>query len=76
VQHVITSPVEHHAVSHTLEVLARQGWFKLHHVTLDEKGHINLDDLETLLKENPHAVVSLMHANNEIGNLLDIERVG
>lgn len=76
VQHVITSPLEHHAVSHTLEVLAKQGWFKLHHVTLDEKGHINFDDLETLLKENPLAVVSLMHANNEIGNLLDIERVG
>lgn len=75
-QHIISSPLEHHAVTHTVETLAKQGIVQLHHVKLDEKGHVILDDLEQLLKEFPNALVSLMHANNEIGNLLPIEDVG
>jgi cysteine desulfurase len=76
IKHAISSPIEHHAVTHTLEILQRQGVIQLHHVNLDEKGHVDLNHLETLLKQHPNALVSLMHANNEIGNLLDIERVG
>jgi cysteine desulfurase len=76
IKNVISSPIEHHAVMHTLETLERQGDIKLHHVRLDEKGHIDLVHLESLLKEFPNALVSLMHANNEIGNLLDIQKVG
>jgi cysteine desulfurase len=76
VKTVVSSPIEHHAVEHTLGVLAKQGLIKLRMVNLDEKGHVNLDHLHSLLKENDNALVSLMHANNEIGNLLDIERVG
>src|SRR6187549_133973 len=72
---VISSAIEHHAVENTLHILEKQGLIHLHHVKLDEKGHVNLTHLETLLKENPNALVSLMHANNEIGNLLDLERV-
>src|SRR5258706_3223304 len=72
----ISSPIEHHAVSHTLETLDKQGVVKLHHVRLDEKGHIDLIHLESLLKEFPNVLVSLMHANNEIGNLLDIQKAG
>jgi cysteine desulfurase len=75
-KHAISSPIEHHAVTHTLETLEREGKIKLHHVRLDEKGHVDYAHLEELLKTNPHALVSLMHANNEIGNLLDMERVG
>jgi cysteine desulfurase len=45
-------------------------------VDLDNKGHIDLVHLESLLRSNPSAIVSLMHANNEIGNLLDIQKVG
>lgn len=75
-RHAISSPIEHHAVKHTLEVMEKEGRIKLHYVELDEKGHVNLDHLEQLLKENPKALISLMHANNEIGNLLDIKSVG
>jgi len=75
IRHVISSALEHHAVEHTLERLVKQNVIQLHHVNLDAKGHIDMDHLETLLKDNPSALVSLMHANNEIGNLLDIEKV-
>ncbi len=75
-KHAITSPIEHHAVKHTLEVMQKEEGIRLHYVRLDEKGHVDLDHLEQLLKEHPKAIISLMHANNEIGNLLDIKRVG
>ncbi|MFN4147855.1 MAG: cysteine desulfurase family protein [Runella sp.] len=74
--HAIASPLEHHAVLHTLEFLAKHGRIKLSMVKIDEKGHIDLNDLEQLLQNNPRSLVSLMHGNNEIGNLLDIEAVG
>lgn len=73
---VISSAIEHHAVEHTLANLAKQGLINLKLVSLDEKGHVAMDHLERLLKENPNSLVSLMHANNEIGNLLDIKRTG
>lgn len=76
IKHAISSPIEHHAVTHTLETLQKQGTVQLHHVNLNEKGHVDMNHLESLLKQYPNALVSLMHANNEIGNLLDIERVG
>src|SRR5258705_5721860 len=76
IKNAISSPIEHHAVAHTLETLDKQGDVKLHHVRLDERGHVDLTHLESLLKEFPNALVSLMHANNEIGNLLDIQKVG
>ena len=76
IQHAISSPIEHHAVTHTLETLAKKGLVQLHHVQLDEKGHVDLVHLEHLLREHPKALVALMHANNEIGNLLDLEKVG
>jgi len=75
IKHVISSALEHHAVEHTLEHLVKQNVIQLHHVSLDAKGRVDMDHLETLLKGYPSALVSLMHANNEIGNLLDIEKV-
>jgi cysteine desulfurase len=74
--HAITSPIEHHAVEHTLADLANNGKIKLSFVKLDEKGNVDLDHLRELLATHPRSLVSLMHANNEIGNLLDIEAVG
>ena len=76
VKNIISSPIEHHAVTHTLENLEKQGLVKVHLVTLDQKGYVDMDHLEILLQQNPAALISLMHANNEIGNILDIERVG
>ncbi|GAA4445874.1 cysteine desulfurase family protein [Nibrella saemangeumensis] len=74
--HAITSPIEHHAVLHTLEHMAQQGTIQLSLVRIDEKGDIDLTHLETLLHNNPRSLVSLMHGNNEIGNLLDLNAVG
>jgi cysteine desulfurase len=74
--HAITSPIEHHAVVHTLEDLAKSGEIKLSLVNIDAKGNVDLTHLRELLATHPRSLVSLMHANNEIGNLLDIEAVG
>jgi cysteine desulfurase len=75
ITHVITSPIEHHAVLHTVEELEKQGRIKLSLVSVDERGHVNLEHLEKLLSAHPHSLVSLMHANNEIGNLLPLKSV-
>lgn len=75
IKHAITSPIEHHAVLHTLENLAHKGKIKLSLVKLDRFGHVDLNHLEGLLKSNPRSFVSLMHANNEIGNLLPLKKV-
>lgn len=71
---IVTSPIEHHAVLHTVEYLAQE--VKVEYVNLDERGNVDLDHLQRLLRENSNALVTLMQANNEIGNLLDIRRVG
>lgn len=76
ITHAITSPTEHHAVLHTLEAMEKSGIIKLSLVNINSKGVIDYDHLETLLKENERSFVSLMHANNEIGTLSDMERIG
>ena len=76
IKHAITSPIEHHAVLHTLEAQAKAGNIKLSLVEVDEKGKVKLDLLEKLLSENERSFVSLMHANNELGNLLPLKEVG
>lgn len=76
IKNIISSPIEHHAVTHSIEVVANEKSIKIHHVSLDADGHIMLGHLEDLLQKHPNALVSFMHANNEIGNLLDIESVG
>ena len=76
IKHAITSPLEHHAVLHTLEVCEKKGHIKLSILNVNEKGEIDLNQLEELLKANPNSLVSLMHANNEIGNLNDLNVIG
>lgn len=75
ITHAISSPLEHHAVLHCLEELEKTGQIKLTMLDVDKKGNVDLNQLEELLKDYPKTFVSLMHANNEIGTLLDIERV-
>lgn len=75
VKTIITSKIEHHAVLHTVEELSEKGLIKLIFVQLLPNGHVDLSHLESLLKENSNVLVSLMHGNNEVGNLLDIEKV-
>ena len=75
VKTIITSPIEHHAVLHPSEYLQNENKVILKLVKLDDKGRVDYANLESLLKETPNALVSLMHGNNEIGNILDIENV-
>ena len=76
VKNIITSAIEHHAVLHTVEELAHEGKVNLHLVNLTPNGHINVAHLEELLKNNTHVLVSLMHSNNELGNMIDLEQIG
>jgi len=75
-KHAITSRIEHHAVLHTLEHLKKLGAIELSFVNLNAKGEVDLEHLEALLASKPRSLVSLMHGNNEIGNLLDLEAAG
>lgn len=75
IKNVLTSKVEHHAVLHTLEQWRDRGVISLDYVDLDEKGNVDYDHLITWLGANRGGLVSLMHANNEIGNLLDLTKV-
>ncbi len=75
ITHAITSPLEHHAVLHTLEEQEKRGHIQLDLVRIDEQGNVDLEHLRELLTKNPRTFVSLMHANNEIGNLTDIKAV-
>ncbi len=77
VQTIITSKIEHHAVLHTAEELAREYGIALHFVTLDVFGNPDLKHLETLLsQDSTKKLVSLMHVNNEIGNIIDMVAIG
>lgn len=75
ISHAITSPLEHHAVLHTLEALEQSGAVKLSLLNVDRLGRVDVRQLEQLLANNPRTFVSLMHANNEIGTLTDIEYI-
>ena len=75
IKHIISSKIEHHAVTHTLDELESQN-VKVHYVKLKENGNIDVKDLEYLLSINTDPkLVTLMYINNEIGNILDINSV-
>ena len=75
VKNIITSKIEHPAVLNTAINLQKQGLISLHYVKLDNCGQVDILNLEFLLKKYKNTLVSLMHANNEIGNLLPIDKV-
>ena len=75
VKHIITSSIEHHAVGHTAEAIAHEEGVKLSYVKTNEKGVVDLVDLERLLQSDLKTLVSLMHANNEIATLLPLKMV-
>ncbi|MBE9598058.1 cysteine desulfurase family protein [Pedobacter sp. MC2016-24] len=70
----ITSNLEHHAVLNTLKQLEKAGEIQLLYLKHDARGNISVAQLERLLEANDKAFVSLMHGNNEIGNLNDIHQ--
>jgi cysteine desulfurase len=76
IRHAITSRIEHHAVLHTLQAMQKNGLIELSYVNVDDKGAVDLEHLEQLLARPEKSFVSLMHANNEIGTLVDLRRIG
>ena len=76
IKHAITSPIEHHAVVHTLQALETSGLIKLTYVNIDTKGNVDIGHLEEILRTEERSFVSLMHANNELGTITDIEAIG
>jgi len=75
VKTIITTRIEHHAVLHTVEDLEKEYGIQLIYLNVDAHGSIQFSELEEALRNNSNALVSLMHINNEIGNLLDIKAV-
>ncbi len=75
VKRIISSPTEHHCITHTLEALKDEITIDLLHV--DAHGNIDHSELERVLKESElTTLVSLMHGNNEIGTLHDLKTIG
>ncbi len=76
-KHIISSPIEHHATLHTVTHLAKRHQLRLSFVQILPNGHIDMAHLATLLADSSEkTIVSIMHANNEIGNMIDMEAVG
>lgn len=75
VQRIISTSIEHHAVGHTVEMYRDRFQVQLHNLTLDAQGHIDMEELESLLKEPIPTLVSLMHANNEIATLIPLAQI-
>jgi cysteine desulfurase len=74
---IITSAIEHHATLYCAQYWQKVGRVQLEYVNLKEEGVIDYEHLEELLKDSTHkTLVTLMHANNEIGNILDVVKVG
>jgi len=76
VERIILSKIEHHAVLHTVEALLKEFEIQVDYVAVKPNGEIDLTDLVDLLSQEIKTLVSLMHVNNEIGTVLDVEKVG
>ncbi len=76
IRRIISSAIEHHSVLHTIDRLADSG-VVVEHVELDQKGRPRLDDLQRRLQARASkTLVSLMHGNNELGTMIDLDTVG
>ncbi|TPV32488.1 cysteine desulfurase [Paucihalobacter ruber] len=75
VEQIISTKIEHHAVLHTIQYLQATYNIEVSYLDLDAHGHIDVAQLEELLQSDKKQLVSLMHINNEIGNILDIKRI-
>jgi len=75
VPHIISSPIEHPAVLHTLNHLAKNKVVEVSWLALEKNGLISLNSIEKAIAAHPRALVALMHGNNEIGNLLTLDKV-
>ena len=75
VKRIITTTIEHHAVGHPVEFMVERGEVEAAYLSVNEFGDIDLAELEALLKNGPKTLVSLMFANNEIGNLNPVKEI-
>ena len=76
VKRIITSKIEHHAVLYTALVLEKEYGIQIDYVNVKPNGEIDITHLVELLSQEKKTLVSLMHVNNETGNVLDLERIG
>ena len=76
VKRIITTKIEHHAVLHTVQALQNEYGIQVDYVAIKPNGEIDITHLAELLSQEIKTLVSLMHVNNEIGTILDIDRVG
>lgn len=76
IKHIITSPTEHKAVLETAQELETKGLCSLHYVELDEFGRPEITSVAELAAKYPGSLISLMHANNEIGTRINIKVIG
>ncbi len=73
-RHLISTPIEHHAVLHTLEALKKEG-FEVTLLPVYENGVVRLEDLKSAIREDT-CLVTVMYANNEIGSVQPISEIG
>jgi cysteine desulfurase len=74
-RHIITSAVEHHAVSHTVDQLADEFGFERTFVPVDGDGRVDPDDVESSIREET-VLISIMYANNEVGTIQPVAEIG
>ena len=72
---IITSKVEHHAVLHCCDYLNKTQNINIKYVSINDNGEVDLNDLEKITSNNKNSLVSLMHGNNEIGNINDLKAI-
>lgn len=75
IKRIITSKIEHHAVLHTIEALQKEFNIEVDYVAIKENGVIDKTDLGDLLSQDIKTLVSLMHVNNEIGTVLELDLI-
>ena len=77
VKRIISSKIEHHAVTHTIEFLKEEHNISIEYVNIDENGDVDIEHLEKILQSSEEkSLVSLMYVNNEIGNILPWLEIG
>lgn len=76
IKRIITSKIEHHATLHTVQHLQKDFGIEIDYIPILKDGNLDLDVLEKILQTEIPTLVSLLHVNNETGEILDIERVG
>jgi cysteine desulfurase len=76
IKRIITSKIEHHAVLNTIQALQKEFGIQVDYITVKPNGEIDISNLVDLLSQETKTLVSLMHVNNEIGSVLDLDKVG